>query len=137
MDENELTKIYLKRLEHKDTVTGRLSESTRYLAFGIVAWVFALHASDSQFSSDLVETYKPTLGIAAFFAASAITLDYFQYLSAYVSVRHAISRPEQEYKYDKRYLAYRIQNFCFIVKQVLVGLSSIIVTTVFALQVGR
>ncbi|MCZ0814374.1 hypothetical protein N5A93_19335 [Roseovarius sp. EGI FJ00037] len=34
-----------ERLEQKTIVTSRLSETTRFVAFGIVAWVFAVGVS--------------------------------------------------------------------------------------------
>ena len=124
-----------ERLKQKTVVTSRLSETTRFVAFGIVAWVFAGHDSDADFSTNYIEAYKIWINMAGALAVIAIACDYFQYLSAYLSVKHALTRKQQNYMFNKNHPAYYFQTLCFIIKQVAVGLGAITVTSTFTLHI--
>ncbi|WP_421982474.1 hypothetical protein [Roseibium sp.] len=124
-----------KRLEQKSVVTTRLSETTRFVAFGIIAWVFAVQSSDAEFSKSYVSTYELWINAAGVLAIVAITFDYFQYLCAYFSVNHALSRKSQGYRYNRNHPAYLLQSVCFILKQVFVAFAAVIVATTFTIHV--
>jgi len=112
---------YKERLEQKSIVTSRLSETTRVVAFGIVAWVFAVQASDAEFSKTYIQTHEIWINTAGALAVISIASDYFQYICAYLSVKHALKRKEQGYKFNRNHPAYFLQTTFFIIKQVTVG----------------
>lgn len=124
-----------QRLEQKGAVTTRLSETTRFVAFGIIAWVFAVQASDAEFSKSYVTAYEIWINLAGVLAVVAIASDYFQYLSAYFSVKHALTRKDEGYKYNKNHPAYFFQLFFFVVKQIAVGAGALMVVATFSLHV--
>lgn len=132
---DDLDQKYQERLEQKAAVTGRLSETTRFVGFGIIAWVFAVQSSDAAFSKSYVTQYEVWLNSAGVLALLSIVCDYFQYLCAYMSVKHALGRREKGYKYDRNHAAYLLQSICFVVKQIAVGLGAITVILTFALHV--
>lgn len=132
---DDLDQKYRERLDQKAVVTGRLSETTRFVGFGIIAWVFAVQSSDAEFSKSYVEQYEVFLNGAGILALLSIACDYFQYLSAYISVRHALTRRDKGYKYDRNHASYLLQNVCFVIKQVAVGLGAVTVIVTFALHI--
>lgn len=135
MTDAEKKAAYKERLEQKTVVTSRLSETTRFIAFGIVAWVFAIHASSAEFSVNYIQAYGLWINTAGVLAVVSIASDYFQYLCAYFSVKHALLRADHNYKYNKNHLAYLLQIAFFIIKQFAVATGAAAITVTFALYV--
>ena len=135
MNEDEISEARADRLEQKSLVTTRLSETTRFVAFGIIAWVFAVQSSDAAFSTSYITTYEIWVNAAGALAIVSIASDYFQYLSAYFSVKHALTRKKEGYKYNKNHPAYFLQLLFFVTKQIAVGVGAIIVALTFTLHV--
>lgn len=123
------------RLAQKQLVSTRLSETTRFIAFGIVAWVFAVQSSDAEFSQAYVGNYEVWLNIAGVLGVITIASDYFQYLCAYWSVQNALTRKEQKFQFNKNHPAYLFQNVFFGLKQVAAGFGAAIVSITFAIHV--
>ncbi|WP_157937674.1 hypothetical protein [Oceaniglobus roseus] len=135
MTEEEKHEARKQRLEQKSAVTMRLSETTRFVAFGIIAWVFAVQSSDAEFSKSYISEYEIWVNAAGVLAIFSIASDYFQYLSAYVSVKHALTRKGEGYQYNKNHPAYLLQLTFFIIKQIAVGLGAVIVALTFTIHV--
>ncbi|MDE9451013.1 hypothetical protein J3R80_11105 [Aliiroseovarius sp. Z3] len=110
MTDAEKKAAHKERLEQKTVVTSRLSETTRFVAFGIVAWVFAVQASDAKFSKTYIQAHEIWINTAGALAVISIASDYFQYLCAYLSVKHALNRREQGYKFSRNHPAYFFAN---------------------------
>ncbi|WP_152615863.1 hypothetical protein [Leisingera sp. ANG-M1] len=126
---------YSQRLEQKSIVSSRLSETTRFVAFGIVAWVFAIQTSGADFSKSYISAYEFWINSAGALAVISISCDYFQYLCAYFSVNHALTRRDSDYKYNKNHPAYLLQTLFFIIKQIAVGVAAITTAATFALHI--
>ena len=137
MTEEEKHIARKQRLEQKSAVTMRLSETTRFVAFGIIAWVFAVQSSDAEFSKSYISGYEIWVNAAGVLAIFSIASDYFQYLSAYFSVKHALTRKSEGYQYNKNHAAYLLQLTFFIIKQIAVGLGAVIVVLTFTIHVIR
>lgn len=135
MSDSEYSDVHKQRLEQKSVVTSRLSETSRFLAFGVIAWVFAVQSSDAKFSISYVAAFEVWVNVAGALAVVSIACDYFQYLSAYFSVKHALTRKEYAYRYNKNHPAYLLQFLFFVVKQVTVGISAFMVASTFALHI--
>lgn len=123
------------RIAHKSVVTARISETSRLVGFGIVAWVFAIHTSETGFAKDYISSYEIWVNIAGFLGMLAIVLDYLQYLCAYSSVQHALKRKEKNYSFDPNHLGYFLQRVFFGAKQVCAVVGSLLVVTTFGLAV--
>jgi len=52
-----------------------------------------------------------------------------------LSVKHALKRKEQGYKFNRNHPAYFLQTTFFIIKQVAVGLGAIAISTTFAFHI--
>lgn len=123
------------RLAHKSVVTARISETSRLVGFGIVAWVFAIHTSETEFAKSYISSYEVWVNIAGFLGMLAIVSDYLQYLSAYSSVKHALKREDKDYAFDRNHLGYFLQSVFFGAKQVCAVVGSLLVVSTFGLAV--
>ena len=123
------------RIAHKSVVTARISETSRLVGFGIVAWVFAIHTSETKFAKDYISSYEIWVNIAGILGMLAIVSDYLQYLCAYSSVKHALKREEKDYAFDRSHLGYFLQGVFFGTKQVCAVVGSLLVVTTFGLAV--
>ena len=122
------------RLDHKIAVTARISETSRFVGFGIVAWLFAVNTSESSFAAGYVESYKFWLNVAGIAGFLTIVADYLQYLAAYFSVNRALEREHDNYKFDHKHFAYLAQRFLFWAKQAFAVVGSVLVSITFALN---
>lgn len=123
------------RLDQKAAVTSRISETSRLVGFGIVAWVFAVHTSQTDFAISYVTSFKFWINVAGFGGMLAIVFDYLQYLCAYSSVNHALKRADKDYAYNKNHAGYLFQGFFFVAKQVCAVVASLLVVVTFGLSV--
>lgn len=123
------------RLDQKAAVTSRISETSRLVGFGIVAWVFAIHTSQTDFAVSYVTNFKFWINLAGFGGMLAIVFDYLQYLCAYSSVNHALTRSDKDYAYNRNHAGYLFQGIFFVAKQVCAVISSIVVAATFGLSV--
>jgi len=81
-----------KLLERKALVTGRLSEQSRYVGFGIAIACFALLTSDSDQAELIVQTKKVQLVSCAIIGSFAVLFDIFQYFCGYISVQRGLNK---------------------------------------------
>lgn len=125
----------LDRNRHKTDVTARISETSRFLGFGVVAWVFAQHSSSSNFSLSYVADFGVFVRIAGVLGVVAILFDYLQYLAAFAVAKKALKNESNDYAYDQTYWASRLQSFFFWGKQFSVLIASLIVVATFAMTV--
>ena len=123
------------RIAHKSVVTARISETSRLVGFGIVAWVFAIHTSETKFATSYISSFEIWVNIAGFLGMLAIISDYLQYLCAYSSVKHALERKEKNYAFDKQHAGYVFQGIFFGAKQVFAVVGSLLVVATFGLAV--
>ncbi|MFT6459912.1 hypothetical protein [Pseudophaeobacter arcticus] len=123
------------RVAHKVAVTSRISETSRFVGFGIVAWVFAVHTSDAVFATKYIASYELWVNVAGFLGMLAIVFDYLQYLCAYLSVKHSLTRKDNFFQFDKNHPSYLLQSVFFGAKQVCAIVSSIIISITFGMSV--
>ncbi|MEL6841507.1 MAG: hypothetical protein AAFP85_19685, partial [Pseudomonadota bacterium] len=64
MNEIGLNKARAERLEQKNIITSRLSETTRFVAFGVAAWVVTIHSSDKEFANGLIDNFEIWINFA-------------------------------------------------------------------------
>ena len=125
----------LQRIDHKTDVTARISETSRFIGFGVVAWVFAQHSSSSAFSLSYVTDFGVFVRVAGVLGVASIMFDYLQYVAALVVVRKALKNESKSYAYDQTYWAARLQGFFFWSKQFSVLTASLIVVVTFAMTI--
>jgi hypothetical protein len=104
-------------LEEKRFVTSRISETTRYLGFGLLATFYAIIGSKDAFPQSLEAAWLLPLKIMALCGIVAIFLDYLQYVFGRLAVQKALTREDNPYSYNKKWLSYRARQACFWSKQ--------------------
>jgi hypothetical protein len=106
-------------LDEKQFVTGRISESVRYVGFGLLAIFYAVVSSDSTFAIRLSTEMSLELRGIAIAGAAAVLLDYLQYLCGGIVIEAAIKRTgEGANLADRESLPYKGRTFFYWVKQV-------------------
>ncbi|MFD2741679.1 hypothetical protein ACFSUD_19160 [Sulfitobacter aestuarii] len=122
----------LNRIDRKTEVTSRISETSRFVGVGIVAWVFAQHASGEKFALDYLANFGAIVRFAGVLGVLVIVFDYLQYIAAYFSVRAALRNEESSYAYDASSIAMRAQTFFFWAKQIAAVVAALIIVATFA-----
>jgi hypothetical protein len=104
-------------LEEKRFVTGRISETTRYLGFGLLATFYAIISSADAFPRQVEHGWPLALKIMALCGILAIFLDYLQYSFGRIAVQKALDRKDKPFLYNRKWLSYRGRQACFWSKQ--------------------
>jgi hypothetical protein len=103
--------------EDKDFTSARISESARYIGFGLAAATMAFLSSDASFPHKMSTRFGPFLLLAAALGCLTIVLDYLQYLFAYKSSEDAGRNKDGGYLYLNQSSYYRARRWFFAGKQ--------------------
>ena len=134
--DDQLIDIYNKRAERSKEVSGKLSDSTRLIGLGIVAWLFAVHTSSSEFTRKYLEVFSLFVNLAGILAVFGMILDYFHYICAYFAVEAAKdSGSKNYYAFDKKSFAYNAQFWAFRAKHGFILSGALIIAVTFAITV--
>lgn len=127
----------LDRISHKTEVTARISETSRFVGFGMVAWVFAQHASGAPFAESYLSAFGPIVRVAGVLGVLAILFDYLQYIAAYFSVQQALKNGDDGYAFDHDGIVMKLQKGLFWAKQISAVASALIVVITFSLSINQ
>ncbi|MBY8977635.1 hypothetical protein KHP62_17615 [Rhodobacteraceae bacterium NNCM2] len=119
-----MTPEFKSRLEDKANVSNRISETVRYIGFGLVAVFYTIRNTDNEVFSNLPQDYFYLFISIGFFGALTLVFDYFQYLAGYFSVNDALRREQEKFAYNTATRAYRLRTVFFWAKQIAAGLGS-------------
>lgn len=110
-----------KRIEEKTAVTAQVSETCRFIGFGLLAIFYTIMAGDGEFAREMQSQWLLvyTMGICG---ALAIFFDYLQYVFGVSSVKTALERESLDY--DDQSWAYKGREFSCKAKQLLVGIGA-------------
>lgn len=125
----------MKRIDQKKDVTTRISETSRFVGVGIVAWVFAQHASGEAFAVEYLANFGAVVRFAGVLGVLAVLFDYLQYVAAYASVCATLKNRENNYAYNDRSLAMRAQMFFFWAKQFAAVVAAMIIVLTSAASI--
>jgi hypothetical protein len=103
--------------DDKDFGSSRVSESARYIGFGLAAATIALLTSDAAFAKKIIVSNEGLILAASSFGCATILLDYFQYISAYLSSEEAGQNKDGGYQYLTQSFWYRVRRWFFWTKQ--------------------
>ena len=131
-DDDGISEERQRRLGDKRETSGRIGETTRFIAFGIIALVFTIHGSDSVIAMGIIARHEFWLNAAGLVACLSVLSDYLQYVCGYFSVNHALSRHEADYQYDQRTWVYRGRAGFFWAKQALAFAGAAIIVALMA-----
>ena len=108
-------------LGQKQYVTGRVSETCRYIGFGLVAVYYTLALSGEEFATVLIDRHELLVRIFGAMGALAILADYTQYLAGARAADRALSRANEgpnSFRYNKKWLSYKIRSASYVAKQI-------------------
>lgn len=128
---NELEKRRADRLDEKRNVTGRISDTCRFIGFGLLAVFYTLKSSSEGFAVGLKDNYPCVVLAVGIFGGGAILFDYIQYWAGSRSVERALNT--EDFQFDPKHWSYITRGFAFAAKQALVFLGVIaLIGLVFA-----
>jgi hypothetical protein len=104
-------------LDQKALVTGRTSESCRYIAFGLLGVYYTLLTSKDGNGAAIEQLYGSLLVWMAVAAAVSILFDYLQYVFARFEIDRAFRSEDKLYDSDSFF--YSMREILFWSKQIL------------------
>jgi hypothetical protein len=133
--------IHLRRRqkiqEDKDFTSARISESSRYIGFGLAALTMALLTSDAEFPKRIMMHYEGFILCASAFGCVAIVLDYLHYLFGYLASEDAGRNRDGDYGYLTQSTFYKARRWLFVSKQIVALLGAGIFIIVLLTAIGR
>jgi hypothetical protein len=102
-------------LQQKQEVTARVSETTRYVGFGLLAVYYALRTANDGYAQTLAQEHPVLVGLVGLSGLVAIILDYLQYFFGSRSVNDALQRESLDY--NTASVSYRGRAITFALKQ--------------------
>lgn len=132
--------IHLRRRqkiqEDKDFTSARISESARYIGFGLAAITMALITSDAALPKRMMSHYEGFVLFASALGCLAILLDYLHYVCGYLASEDAGRNREGDYGYLTQSGFYRARRWFFVSKQIVAILGAVIFITVLLTAVA-
>jgi len=113
-------------IDERRIATGRISESCRYIGFGLLALYFAAPASDKGLARDMFTETPYWMGSMAAAAVAAVIFDYAQYAFSWRAIHNAM---DNKNKYIYASFPYRAAFFCFVLKQLAIGVGAIVLVS--------
>lgn len=109
-----------------------MSETSRIIAFGVIALLFTIHGGDNDFSKRIVINDAVILNIAGLLAATSVISDYLQYLCGYFSAEASLKNSSGRYLYRRTSVAYKGRTLFFWIKQVFAFVAAILIVLAIA-----
>lgn len=123
-----------KRIQEKSDVTAQISDTTRFVAFGLLLAFYSIHAADPDNFGGSLQKHNVLLLIMGLSAALAVLCDYLQYFFGLKSVENALRRETLDY--DDASFSYRARKFMFSAKQWFVIAGAVILVLMVALTLN-
>lgn len=134
---NELHQLRKKRIQDdKDFTSSRISESTRYLGFGLAAVAMALLTSDAAFPKKLMAAHPTPVILAAALGCLTIFADYLHYLFGYLASDEAARNRDGDFGYLTQSIYYRARRWFFYSKQIFAALGFLFLITALLSALG-
>jgi len=118
-------------LDEKRNVTSRISETTRYVGFGLMIAYYVIRSAESVLSKSISSAYPGALKIVGICGLAAVLLDYLQYWFGSRAVAEALSRESLDY--NKNSFWYRGRAGAFALKQLFAIFGAIVLIILFGL----
>lgn len=113
-----------KILAEKRHVTMTMTNLVRYIAFGLVIATYSLFTTTSDFAKVLLLNYRELLLCVSILGSLTIVLDYFQFLSGYLSIKKTLK--SSDYQYDNTFIFYKLRGWLFIIKQIVITIALVL-----------
>jgi hypothetical protein len=117
-------------LERRHFFSDRISSQVRIVSIGILATAWGLLTETVKLPNTNIESLSSWLILTIVGAILAVCCDALQYVCAYINVHNLLSEMENkglqdaDYNYDSN--AYKLSDFFFRAKQVLLGATALL-----------
>jgi hypothetical protein len=119
---SEPKELHLRRKqkiqEDKDFTSARISESARYVGFGLAALTVAMLTSDAAFPKRLIAAHGNFVILASAFGCITVISDYLHYLFGYYASEEAAGNVSGDFGYRTQSLFYKLRRGFFWTKQI-------------------
>jgi len=111
--------------ENQKYFSGKVSELSRYIGFGLVAAAFSLLSKSTDFTNNLIDGTDTLLIWTALIGCGVVLLDYVQMFSGWRAATNSAENTQGQYIQTKSAKNWRcVQEACFIIKQLAAILGS-------------
>jgi hypothetical protein len=135
-DEEIRTRRKLKAQEDKDFTSARISESARYIGFGLAAVSMGLLTSDATFPKHLIGHYGGFIIVVSAFGCVTILLDYLHYVFGYLASEAAAANKDGNFVYLTKSSFYRCRRGFFVAKQIVALAGAVMFIIVLLTAIG-
>lgn len=109
-------------IQQKQFVTSKVSETSRFIGFGLLAVFYTASISTDQFAVEVLNSNPWLAHLFGACGALTILFDYIQYVAGERAAERALRRSDDgqnTFLYNKRWWQYRLREFSYRAKQVL------------------
>ena len=126
-DRSELIAARRKTINaDRNLTSGKISDFSRYIGYGVVAATFTILTSTSPFAQKLFSESRIILLGSSTSGCLTILFDYLQYYFGYLASQKAAKNEEHDYQYDENWPVYKARTACFWLKQAAAFVSAIL-----------
>lgn len=125
---------YDKRLDRRKEVSNRISETVRFIGYGLVAAFYAMQVDSNLTFQPTISQYEVLFMAIGLFGVLAVVSDYSQYLFSYLSTVNALKRRDANFKFNSKSFSYQMMLRMFWVKQFFAGGGAICLITLIVLN---
>ncbi|MGF1501935.1 MAG: hypothetical protein ACFBSD_08960 [Paracoccaceae bacterium] len=101
----------------KKFVTGRISDTCRFIGFGLMAAFYAIVSSGQAPTQEANISARIFLWVSGTAGVVTVFLDYLQYVAGLVATHKALNNHSGNFAYNKRWISYKMRQFLFVSKQ--------------------
>ena len=125
------------RRSSQDYFSGKISDLSRNIGYGLAAISFGLLSSDSSFAISVTKTVPWLLILVAVCACVTVCLDYLQMLGGWASAALSVKNKEGGYKKTEGAKIWdNVQMGSFYAKQATAVVGSVLILAVAVSQIG-
>ena len=105
-------------MERRKDATSRVSETARFIGFGLLAISYAMISNPDAFFVEMRTHWATLIRLMALAGAVVVLVDYLHYLFGYLTTERALNRVDKPNTFNSRWLTYRLEILCFWAKQI-------------------
>ena len=87
------------------------------IGYGLVALSVTIYSSETAFWAKVQAQNFEAVGVIGVFGFLTVLFDYLQFVFAAIAINMAMRCPEEQYSFDRRWIAYKMRKYSFRLKQ--------------------
>lgn len=117
VDKDRAVARFAAVMERRTAATARVSETARFVGFGLLAIAYAMISDSGAFFAEMRTHHATMVRVLALAGSLAILADYLHYVFGYLTTQRALDRQDKPNTYNSLWLTYQLEIVCFWVKQ--------------------